>query len=100
MKVLCHMMLFRLAQVAPTVVSQRLSEAAVDLDASMKPANETKDTVKQDLERTAELHRSTLRAIAALSKINTPGTSPEFDKLVDKVSRPGSPWQSEFKELL
>ncbi|KAG8930309.1 hypothetical protein FRC03_000633 [Tulasnella sp. 419] len=98
-KVLCHMMLFRLAQVAPMAVSQRLDEAAPELSAAMKGAAVTKDTVKQDLERTAELQRSTLRAIAALSKINTPGTSPQFDALVEQVSRTG-PWAAEFRELL
>jgi cullin-associated NEDD8-dissociated protein 1 len=54
--------------------------------------------VKQDLERTAELQRSTLRAIAALSKIATPGQVPKFEALVAEV-RKSSEWGSEFKEL-
>jgi len=99
-KVLCHMMLFRLAQVAPTAVSLRLDDMAADLSAGMKGPAVGKDTVKQDLERTAELQRSTLRAIAALSKISSAGSSPEFDKVVDSVSKPGSQWSSEFNELL
>jgi len=99
-KVLGHMMLFRLAQVAPTAVSLRLDDMAADLAAGMKAPTMGKDTVKQDLERTAELQRSTLRAIAALSKISTPGASPEFDKVVDGVSRPGTPWANEFHDLL
>jgi len=98
-KVLCHMMLFRLSQVAPTAVSQRLDDAAADLASGMKAHAMGKDTVKQDLERTAELQRSTLRAISALSKISTPGASPSFDKLVDSVSTSG-PWAMEFRELL
>ncbi|KAG8898086.1 hypothetical protein FRB99_007676, partial [Tulasnella sp. 403] len=98
-KVLCHMMLFRLAQVAPTAVSQRLDDAAVDLANSMKGHNVGKDTVKQDLERTAELQRSTLRAIVALSKISSPGASMAFDQLVENVSRAGQPWAQEFREL-
>lgn len=99
-KVLCHMMLFRLSQVAPTAVSLRLDDMAADLSVGMKGAAVGKDTVKQDLERTAELQRSTLRAIAALSKISAPGASPEFDKVVDSVSKPGSQWSGEFHELL
>ncbi|KAG8864313.1 hypothetical protein FRB96_006134 [Tulasnella sp. 330] len=99
-KVLCHMMLFRLSQVAPTAVSLRLDDMAADLSVGMKGAPVGKDTVKQDLERTAELQRSTLRAIAALSKISAAGSSSEFDKVVDSVSRPGSQWSSEFHELL
>ncbi|KAJ3779715.1 TATA-binding protein interacting, partial [Lentinula aff. detonsa] len=68
-KVICHMMLFRLSQVAPAAVSQRLDEATPQLEKKMKVATVTKDIVKQDLERAAELQRSALRAVAALSKI-------------------------------
>ena len=49
-KVICHMMLFRLAQVAPTAVSQRLDEVTPLLEEHMKGAKVTKDTVKQDVE--------------------------------------------------
>ncbi|EJD55111.1 TIP120-domain-containing protein [Auricularia subglabra TFB-10046 SS5] len=97
-KVLCHMMLFRLAQVAPTAVAQRLDEATPELHKTMAGATVTKDTVKQDLERAAEQQRSALRAIAALSKINTPGTAPSFDALVEELKR--GTWASEFKELV
>lgn len=97
-KVLCHMMLFRLAQVAPTAVAQRLDEATPELQKTMAGAAVTKDTVKQDLERAAEQQRSALRAIAALSKINVPGTSPKFDGLVDDIAR-GS-WGGEFRDLV
>ena len=99
-KVLCHMMLFRLAQVAPTAVSQQLDDVAPSLMEGMKGHDVQKNTVKQDLERTAELQRSTLRAIVALSKISTPGAAPQFDKVVESVSRPGQPWAHEFRELL
>lgn len=93
-------MLFRLAQVAPTAVAQRLDEAAPQLAEGMKAHTVEKNTVKQDIERTAELQRSTLRAIAALSKISTPGTAPAFDKVVESVSKSGSTFASEFRELL
>ncbi|PCH33074.1 ARM repeat-containing protein [Wolfiporia cocos MD-104 SS10] len=98
-KVICHMMLFRLAQVAPTAVAQRLDEITPPLEKSMKGATVTKDTVKQDIERAAELQRSTLRAVAALSKISQPGASPRFDAFVDQTKRSGE-WSSEFKELV
>ena len=65
-KVISHMMLFRLAQVAPTAVALKLDEIAPHLDKSVKGPTVTKDTVKQDVERAAELRRSTLRASAAL----------------------------------
>jgi len=97
-KVLCHMMLFRLSQVAPTTVSQRLDEASPDLEESVKGATVTKDTVKQDIERGAELQRSALRAVAALSKISSPAVSPRFDNFVTQVEKGGL--GSEFRELL
>jgi cullin-associated NEDD8-dissociated protein 1 len=91
------MMLFRLSQVAPAAVSQRLDEATPELEKTMKGATVTKVTVKQDLERAAELQRSALRAVAALSKVGT-GVSPRFDALVDEL-RKSQLWGSEFKEL-
>jgi cullin-associated NEDD8-dissociated protein 1 len=97
-KVLCHMMLFRLAQVAPTTLAQRLDEVTPDLERTMKGATVTKDTVKQDLERTAELQRSALRAIAALSKINSPGVAPRFETYVETVRK--SSWGPEFNDLV
>ena len=96
-KVICHMMLFRLSQVAPTAVAQHLNEAAPLLEASTKAPTVGKDTVKQDLERAAELQRSTLRAVAALSKIAPQGIAPQFDTLVGNLMRTSS---EEFRELL
>ncbi|RXW15834.1 hypothetical protein EST38_g10023 [Candolleomyces aberdarensis] len=96
-KVISHMMLFRLSQVAPTAVSQRLDEATPQLEKTMKGATVTKDTVKQDLERAAELQRSALRAIAALSKVGA-GVSPKFDAFVEEI-RKSQTWGTEFKEL-
>jgi cullin-associated NEDD8-dissociated protein 1 len=80
-KVICHVpvILFRLAPLAPTAVAQRLGEATPLLEVSMKGPTIGKDTVKQNLERAAELQRSTLRAVAALSKIAGTGAAPRFD---------------------
>lgn len=97
-KVLCHMMLFRLSQVAPTTVSQRLDEVAPILEVTLKGTASTKDTVKQDLERSAELQKSALRAVAGLSKISSPAISPKFDSLVTSVEK--GPLAAEFRELM
>jgi cullin-associated NEDD8-dissociated protein 1 len=96
-KVISHMMLFRLSQVAPTAVSQRLDEATPQLEKTMKGATVTKDTIKQDLERATELQRSALRAIAALSKVGA-GVSPKFDMFAEEI-RKSQTWGTEFKEL-
>ncbi|KZT68798.1 TIP120-domain-containing protein [Daedalea quercina L-15889] len=98
-KVICHMMLFRLSQLAPTAVAQRLDEITAPLEKSMKGATVTKDTVKQDLERAAELQRSTLRAVAALSRISPPGASPRFDAFVEGMKK-SVEWGAEFRELV
>ncbi|KAK7468323.1 hypothetical protein VKT23_002837 [Stygiomarasmius scandens] len=97
-KVMSHMMLFRLSQVAPTAVSQRLDEATPLLQATMKGITVNKDTVKQDFERSAELQRSALRAVAALSRIGT-GISARFDQFVEELKR-NPTWGAEFKELV
>jgi len=96
-KVICHMMLFRLSQVAPTAVVQRLDDITPLLEKTMKGPNVTKDTVKQDLERTAELQRSTLRAVSALTKITMTGSSTKFDTLYSDLTK--SQWSQELKEL-
>lgn len=99
-KVISHMMLFRLSQVAPAAVAHRLDEATPQLQNTMKGAPVTKDTVKQDLERSAELQRSALRAVAALSKISgAQGVSPRFDVFVEDLKK-SNVWGQEFKELV
>lgn len=90
-------MLFRLASVAPTAISQRLDDITPALEKSMKGATVTKDTVKQDLERAAELQKSTLRAVIALSKIAQPGASPKFDAFVEMTKKTAE-WRNEFDE--
>ncbi|KAF4584667.1 hypothetical protein EYR40_004654 [Pleurotus pulmonarius] len=96
-KVLAHMMLFRLAQVAPAAVSQRLDEITPPIEKTMKGINITKDTVKQDIERAAELQRSALRAVIALARVGA-GVSQRFDTFVEELRR-GGQWSAEFKEL-
>ncbi|KAK2459779.1 hypothetical protein APHAL10511_008211 [Amanita phalloides] len=97
-KVISHMILFRLSQVAPTAVAPRLDDATPHLTQTMKGATVTKDTVKQDLERAAELQRSALRCIAGLSKIGS-GVAPRFDAFVEELKK-SPPWGAEFVELI
>ncbi|KAF8737377.1 hypothetical protein AX14_012971 [Amanita brunnescens Koide BX004] len=95
-KVISHMILFRLSQVAPTAVSPRLDEATPHLAQTMKGATVTKDTVKQDLERAAELQRSALRCIAGLSRIGS-GVSPRFDAFVEELKK-SQTWGAELND--
>jgi len=96
-KVISHMMLFRLSQVAGAAVSQRLDDITPQLEKTMKGATVTKDTVKQDLERAAELQRSALRAVVALSKIGS-GASQKFDLFVEGLKK-DIHFANEFKEV-
>jgi len=91
------MMLFRLSQVAGAAVSQRLDDITPQLEKTMKGATVTKDTVKQDLERAAELQRSALRAVVALSKIGG-GASQKFDLFVEGLKK-DIHFANEFKEV-
>jgi cullin-associated NEDD8-dissociated protein 1 len=92
------MMLFRLAQVAPTTVAQRLDEIAPVLESAVKAAVVGKDTVKQDLERAAELKRSATRAIAALARIKNEGAAPKWEKFVEDMKRDPA-FAAEVKEV-
>jgi len=74
----------------------------------MRGAPVTKDTVKQDLERAAELRRSTMRAVAALIKVvaigsaagaSATGGTQKFEAFVDDVKR-NEQWGPEFRELV
>ena len=96
-KVICHMMLFRLAQVAPTATAQRLDDLTPPLEKSMKGPTMTKDTVKQDIERAAELQRSTLRAVVAMSKIAGSGVSPRFEAFVEELKK-NAQFGNEFRD--
>lgn len=134
-KVLSHMMLSRLAQASqpqpatgssssstnttpliPISISlaliQRLDEMTPVLETTMKGPAVTKDTVKQDLERTAALQRSALRAVAALNRIyptrrsvgrtsdespaGPPGIAPKFEAFVANLQ---ANFKNELKEL-
>ncbi|KAI6094438.1 armadillo-type protein [Pisolithus croceorrhizus] len=109
-KVLAHLLIGRLSSIPLCVplLLARLDVLTPALDATMKGAPVTKDTVKQDLERAAELRRSTMRAVAALVKVvavgnatgaNATGGSQKFDALVDDI-RKSEQWGPEFRELL
>ncbi|QRW05866.1 cullin-associated NEDD8-dissociated protein 1 [Ceratobasidium sp. AG-Ba] len=97
-KVLCHMMLHRLSQVAPTAVAQRLDETVDPLQAAMKEAPVDKNTVKQDLEQAAELQRSALRAAAALSSVVglSHGGAPKFTTFIDGLEK--GKWGADFRD--
>ncbi|KAI6021197.1 armadillo-type protein [Pisolithus marmoratus] len=109
-KVLAHLLIGRLSSIPLCVplLLARLDVLTPALETTMKGAPVTKDTVKQDLERAAELRRSSMRAVAALVKVvrvanaagaNATGGSQKFDALVEDI-RKSEQWGPEFRELL
>ncbi|KAI6142115.1 armadillo-type protein [Pisolithus tinctorius] len=109
-KVLAHLLIGRLSCIPLCVplLLARLDALTPPLETTMKGAPVTKDTVKQDLERAAELRRSTMRAVAALAKVvavgnaagvNTTGGSQKLEVLVEDI-RKNEQWGPEFRELL
>lgn len=92
-KVICHMIFFRLSQVAPSPTAQHLDDALPQLQKTMRGATVTKDTVKQDLERAAEVQRVSTRLISQLHKTCS-GISPRFDSFVDELKT--SQWSDAF----
>jgi cullin-associated NEDD8-dissociated protein 1 len=85
-KVIRHMLLVRLSASSTTsiAIAQRLDELTSSLEVTMCETAVTKDTVKQDIERAAELRRSTMRAVVALSKIDSASSAPKFDAFVEE----------------
>ncbi|RHZ77030.1 hypothetical protein Glove_186g52 [Diversispora epigaea] len=80
--ILSHTMLIRLAQVAPTAVSQRLDETVEPLKATL--TYRMKDNaVKSEIDKNNELCRSAVRTVVALNKLSEQGGStPKFDAFV------------------
>ncbi|KAG8220729.1 armadillo-type protein [Butyriboletus roseoflavus] len=109
-KVLSHLLISRLSSLTlciPLLIAH-LDELTPALETTMRGAPVTKDTVKQDLERAAELRRSTMRAVAALIKVVAIGSAAgalatggtqKFEAFVDDVKR-NEQWGLEFRELV
>ncbi|KAG2100498.1 armadillo-type protein [Suillus cothurnatus] len=100
-KVIGHMLLARLSASPTTSIAlaQPLDELTPSLELTMRRTAVTKDAVKQDIKRAAELRRSMMRAVVALSKINSAGSASKFDAFVEE-SRKNGQWGLEFRELL
>ncbi|KAG9310349.1 armadillo-type protein [Chiua virens] len=109
-KVLSHLLVSRLSSLtfAVPLLIAHLDELTPALETTMRGVPVTKDTVKQDLERAAELRRSTMRAVASLIKVVTIGSAAgtvatggtqKFEAFVEDVKR-NEQWGVEFRELV
>ncbi len=80
-KVLCCMMLVRLASLAPVILANRLDDIAGPLLTTLKVKPKDNAT-QQELEKAAELQRAIFRTIIACDKIGGSSNSPAFVELV------------------
>lgn len=97
-KVSSFLMLVKLRNMAPTAVVQRLDAAATPFDAILK--TKTKETsVKQEIEKLAEMQRSALRTMATLARIANAANSPKFVQLIQDT-KSSALWGSEFKTMI
>ncbi|WVQ80275.1 hypothetical protein IAT38_002380 [Cryptococcus sp. DSM 104549] len=95
-KVLGLMLLLRLGKMSPTSVIPRLDDTVDNLRVVMKDVEVKDDTVKQDLERKAEMQRSTLRTVVPLYKMCSPHQAPAFTAFVSSLLA-SDKWR-EFKD--
>ncbi|ODN76121.1 hypothetical protein L202_06053 [Cryptococcus amylolentus CBS 6039] len=95
-KVLGLMLLLRLGQTSPEVVQPRLDEVVGEFQVMMKDVEVKDDTVKQDLERKAEMQRSTLRTVVPLYRACSVQQAPGFHQFVTQVLA-NDKWK-EFKD--
>ncbi|KAJ3188217.1 Cullin-associated NEDD8-dissociated protein 1 [Gaertneriomyces sp. JEL0708] len=89
-KMLTHLMLQRLTLLSPATVTQKLDDCVDALQATLltKPKQ---NAVKQEVEKSNELVRSTARTILALSRLCDPTTSPKFTELLKEIQSPQCP---------
>lgn len=80
-KVLCCMMLARLATLAPVILANRLDEIAGPL-LTMLRVKLKDNATQQEVEKAAELQRAIFRTIIALDRISSTTSAPAFNELV------------------
>eukprot|EP00741_Cyanophora_paradoxa_P025544 tig00000383_g24650.t1 len=87
-KVLCHLMLQKLATAAPSAVLAAL-DSLVDPLKETVTASVKENAVKQELERNEDVIRSALRAVDALARIPDVETCARFDDFLQHVVKSG-----------
>jgi len=83
-KMLCHLMLIRLAQYAPVALAEGLA-GLVDALRTTVTTKVSEGAVKQQVERNEEMIRSALRAVAAAAKIPNVEAVTKFDEFVKQT---------------
>ncbi|KAI8905790.1 armadillo-type protein [Powellomyces hirtus] len=94
-KILSHLMLQRLSYLSPTAVAQKLDEMVEPLKLTLL-AKSKSNAVKQEVEKTNELVRSTARTTIVLANLSEISVSPRFVDFLKEVHGP----QSSVAEIL
>ncbi|PWN51713.1 TIP120-domain-containing protein [Violaceomyces palustris] len=87
-KVLCYLMLVRLAELAPVQVAQSLDDISEPISATLK-AKLKDNSTKQEIEKAAELQRFVFRALVALNKLSSANAAPRFSQLIREAKTSG-----------
>ncbi|KAH8556542.1 armadillo-type protein [Umbelopsis sp. PMI_123] len=95
-KVLAHLMIIRLAHVAPTAVDQKIDDMISPLKATID-FKVKGNAVKQEVEKNQELVRSALRAVAALSKLADTAPSARFTQFENEIK--SGPYAEEYNNI-
>ncbi|KAJ3052397.1 Cullin-associated NEDD8-dissociated protein 1 [Rhizophlyctis rosea] len=89
-KTLAYLMLQRLVQVGPSVVTQHLDSTVEPLRTAVL-AKPKQNAVKQEIEKNAELVRSAARTVVVLAPLAENAGSTKFDEFLREVRGPTSP---------
>jgi len=99
-KMLCHLMLIRLATYAPAALMEGLYGLIEPLRGTVT-SKVSEGAVKQQVERNDELIRSALRAVAAISRIPNVESVQKFDEFVKQtITAPNQPLAEKYAVIL
>ncbi|KAI9208792.1 Cullin-associated NEDD8-dissociated protein 1 [Polychytrium aggregatum] len=82
-KILCHMILQKLATLTPTAMAQRLDDTVDALRATIT-TKAKENAVKQEIEKIKEAAVSACKTVLILSQIHDPFSNPKFEELLSK----------------
>ncbi|GAA5906905.1 uncharacterized protein JCM6883_005725 [Sporobolomyces salmoneus] len=97
-KKICYILIVKLAQVAPSEVTQHLDETVEPFTGPFNFVMKENST-KQDAERSIEQQKSITRCVAVLGRLANKDVAPKFCEFVTSTIEKG-PMSSEYKEAL
>jgi len=99
-KMLCHLMLIRLASYAPAALLESLTSLIEPLRGTVT-SKVSEGAVKQQVERNDELIRSALRAVAAIARIPNVESVQKFDEFVKQtITAPNQPLAEKYATIV